>query len=146
MLETDIRLGQSFLADMDELGLLDSQLGVTSTRGSVEVSDDGEASLVPAGEPSGDAVEKVASWRRGLFWSPVPGNAEPPPPGEKSKKFAEETMKEVELLEDFVDRWEGGWGQRTPLFRVRCVKPSISIVSGRCGEARCLRAGVWEGA
>lgn len=98
-----MRLGQSFFADMTEHGVFDYDNAASALSEAAPVSVEHQA-VVGDETSSSFAGRDFRTWGGGRPWKPKPGGTEPPPPGPNSKKFADETRKEVELLQDAVDR------------------------------------------
>lgn len=93
LLLTDLKLAQSFFADMKEDGFLEAK--------------DGDAAPPRLGSMSSGisgGVEGTDTGYAGLGQGEARGEFKPPPPGPNSRKFAEETRKEFSLLSDAVDR------------------------------------------
>lgn len=109
IMRTDVRLGRSFFADMKASGILESGDEEPPSPVSPSVSSTTTATTlfdVVYQRKTARNAEDVGHSRGSVRCKEVGvGNVrDPPPPGEYSRKFAEETCKEFGLLEEAADR------------------------------------------
>lgn len=100
LLLTDLNMAQSFFADMQENGFMGSGDGNAASPGL------GSSSSSSLWSGVSGAMEGSDAGCGGLGDGGASVGFMPPPPGNNSRKFAEETRKEFSLLSEAANRWD----------------------------------------